>query len=313
MFPFWRIDVLIPIIGLVGIGCWIYGRTTALSHLLLSLGYHFFISIYYFDIYDYYRSAPLGVFVCIIVIYLTGFFRANLDAIKATNEQLDRTVAERNAELDRLTRQLLERSEHHRVVRGQELHDEIGQQLTGIRLFCSAMAEQLSAEKNTNASLAYSLKNRAGVAHNLVRRAARALFPLRIRETGLQPALEELAACFNELYKTDFTVAVSGTLHSIPHETALQLYRICQETALAVVDRSPDVRIRIQAAVNNGWSTVSLRHDGPPLGSGIGGAETAQLINYRLRQIHGTVETAMDDFSSETLAYTVPITAGHPA
>lgn len=270
------------------------------------------MSFLYADIVDYYEDRLLGTVVGVSMAYLVGGLRANLDAIKATNEQLDRTVAERNAELDRLSRQMLERSEHHRVVRGQELHDGIGQQLTGIQLFCSALAEQLGAEKNTNATLAYSLKNRAGMAHNLVRRAARALFPLRIRETGLQPALEELAACFNELYKTDFTVAASGNLQSIPHETALQLYRICQETALAVVG-SPDVRIRIQATVNDSWSTVSLRHDGPPLGSGIGGAETAQLINYRLRQIHGTVETAMDDFSSETLAYTVPIRAGHPA
>ncbi len=312
MFPKWHINVAIPSIALAGVGAWMFGRLVGLILILPSILYHYILlSVIYADIFYIYQAKVSGITIWIIVVTLTGNLKKNLISIRSANENLDRLVAERNTDLAKLANDLLDRAENMRVATGQELHDGIGQHLTGIQLFSLALAENLATELNTSASLAYSLRNRARVVHSLIRRAARALFPVRMEETGLLPALEELSGCFHDLYGVEFTFSYEEPTTTIPQPLSIQLFRICQETTMALIKHSKATRIEAVLALSRTHCRLSLHHDGQPKGAKMHSSPEARLIEYRLAKIHGTSSSAINAIGQETVEYDITLDKEH--
>jgi glucose-6-phosphate-specific signal transduction histidine kinase len=307
MFPRWNTNVVIPIIAILALGGWLYGTTKGLALIILALFYHYLLlSEIHADINAYYENRVPGTFVSIIVVYLTGTLKNNIDGIKEANARLDQAVLKRTGELTDLTRKLIERAETMRVSRGQELHDGIGQQLTGIQLYSTALAEQLAAEQNTGASLAFSVMSRARATHNLIRQAARSLFPVRAGEISLQPALEELASSLMELKNVDCKLEAEGDLQSASQEAAVQFYRICQETALYILNQADAQHITIKMSASASMLRLAMEHDGEPVASRMKESSEARLIEYRLQQIHGRLESKTSRKKSESLLFEAP-------
>jgi glucose-6-phosphate-specific signal transduction histidine kinase len=262
-------------------------------------------SFIYGNLIVYYQDRLLATLLSIFVVLLTSSLRGKLNAIKATNQELDRLVAGRNAELDALASKLIAASEQVRVSMGQELHDGIGQHLTGIKLFCTSLADRLLAEQNPNAYLADSLSAQVGTIHNKIRKIARMLFPVRIGQVGLIPALNELASCFQDMEHIEFSIKEQDSLPDLPEKTALQLYRVCQETANYALDHLKATRIGVQVSATPQAYNLEFGHDGLPLQFKEQN-NVLRLIEYRLQQISGTAEKGHCLPGMEKTTYTIP-------
>lgn len=297
----WDTQVLITIFPLLAIGAWMYGRTVALFLVLVQVIYHSIVSTIHGDIYTYYEDRLTGAFLGIAIALLVGRLRNSYDALKKANHHLDRRVEARNTELSLLTAKLINDAEATRIRHGQTLHDGLGQELTGIQLYCTSLAEQLVADNNPSASLAFSMRTKAEKVHNIVRKIARMLFPVRMKETGLIPAINELVSCLSDIKDLSIDAKTNGDFDDMPEKVALTLYRICHESAMVAMTELNASSIQLDIHADKDGYQVALRQNGMPWAVSKE-SRLQQLILYRLQALGGM----LTNDSSSSLVYRIP-------
>jgi len=137
------------------------------------------------------------------------------------NEMLDRLETERRDSARRAL--LVQEGERRRIAR--ELHDEVGQTLTGVMLQVEGLAGTISDRHREQLD---ELRETARHGTEEVRRIVRRLRPEALEDLGLQSALAALATAFGEQAK----VPIERRLEQGPplsEEHELVVYRIAQE------------------------------------------------------------------------------------
>lgn len=155
----------------------------------------------------------------------------NLAALAATfNDMLERLESERReSALDAL---LLQEGERRRVAR--ELHDEVGQTLTGAMLQIEGLA--LSIPDELRAQLD-ELRETARHGTEEVRRIARRLRPEALEDLGLRSGLAALATTIGEQARVDVRRHLESPPALTP-EQELVIYRVAQEALTNVARHS---------------------------------------------------------------------------
>ncbi len=120
-------------------------------------------------------------------------------------------------------------SEQERRRLGQELHDGLGQHLTGVTLLTKALQSRLARDRNPAESDAGEIAAMLGRILADMRRHAHGLYPVELERRGLLAALEELALTHRQLYGIDCRLAANGELPDLDMQAALHVYRIAQE------------------------------------------------------------------------------------
>ena len=203
---------------------------------------------------------------------------------EAFNEMLDRLEGERR---DSARRALAaQEAERRRIAR--ELHDEIGQLLTGLILRGETLARRAPEEVRGDV---VELREGAREAAEEVRLIARRLRPEALDELGLQSAL--LALCTTVAEQTGVEVE-RRFARDLPltAEEELVIYRVAQESLTNVVRhaRAERVTVTLEPALDGGV-VLTVRDDGVGLpeqvaddSSGIRGMrERALLVGAQLR------------------------------
>lgn len=306
MFPTFGVNVQITIIPLVGLGSWLYGRRFGLLMVIPIIVYSYFLlGPIYGDRLVYYEAKGGGIMIMAVTAILIGSIRSNYDDTKNTNINLDHRVKERNAELSKLAVKLINDVEATRISQGQMLHDGIGQQLTGIQLYCNYLAEQLAEESNQRAAVAFSIRTKAERAHNIVRKTARMLFPVRMSETGLEPAINELVSCMKEIKHLSIDATYQCDCDDISEKLALTLYRICHESTAYTVTELEASSIHLAIHLQDARYIVTVQHNGSPW-SLLKDNMAQRLILYRLQSLGGTFSVDYSTGNSETIIYRIP-------
>ncbi|MEP6546617.1 MAG: PAS domain-containing protein [Gammaproteobacteria bacterium] len=149
-----------------------------------------------------------------------------------------------------LEQEILDVSGRERQSIGRDLHDGLGQELTGVALMLRGLATQVQGrcpEAVDSVNEIVALVNRS---IENARSLARGLLPVRTQTGGLACALRELASRSRDLYGLDvnFTAAVAQELN-LDETDASHLYRVAQE-ALTNASRHGHatlVNIRLEA------------------------------------------------------------------
>ena len=168
----------------------------------------------------------------------TGLARRNAQLTRelaAVNRSLEAQVEARTAELHALSMRLLSVQEAERREIARELHDQIGQMLTGLKLQLEAAAAE--AQPQVQARLLESL----GLAKELLSRTRALTLQLRPRlldDLGLQPALEWHLELFQR--QTGITVVREFSLPAarLAGELETTIFRVVQEALTNVARHS---------------------------------------------------------------------------
>lgn len=305
-FPFIGVNTLIPSLLLFGISGWLHGSTSGMALCIPFLVYRFLLcNIIYPEYYDFYEDRAFGTFMMAASAWLGGSLRSNHDALKSANSALQEIIVSRNMELNALATVLIDRTEKMRIEISEELHNGIGQEMTGIQLYCSALAEQMVEEQNPSASLAFSLRTRARQTHELVRWISRTLFPVKIGEIGLLEALRELTSCLEESKQISFTISENSISNEIPNYAALQLYRICQETIIYILNHSSATAIDIRLRENGEVYSIIISHNCGHLVFDSENNVDARLIEYRLVAMSANMAAQTYD-GEEQISFSMP-------
>jgi PAS domain S-box-containing protein len=191
-----------------------------------------------------------------------------------------------------LERHILEIANEERQRIGTDLHDGVGQELTGLSMVADSLAVALARESRPEVKLAEKLRTGLQQSLSQVRTLSRGMNPVDIDAQGLMSALEELVAQLNELTGIRCSFHCDAPVLLRDNETAVQLYRIAQEaTANAMRHAQPD-RITISLA-RVGQQVVLRIIDN---GSGIATTDTRsagmglRTMAYRARMIRGELD-----------------------
>jgi signal transduction histidine kinase len=183
------------------------------------------------------------------------------EALRRAHDELEQRVTERthelaiaNTELRRLSRQVLKVQENERHVIAQELHDEIGQELTGAKMMLDSLDEQLRAlAKDTLDEVRLpeqepSPREQLGDVRDLVadtlkrvRELSLDLRPAILDSLGLLPALQWHFERYTQQTGVQVDFDQRGLDRRFPAEIETGAYRLIQE-ALTNVVRHADVR-----------------------------------------------------------------------
>jgi two-component system sensor histidine kinase UhpB len=201
---------------------------------------------------------------------------------QAFNEMLDRLELERR-ESARQALRVLE-GERSRIAR--ELHDEVGQTLTGAMLQVEGLAARIPDDLRDEFD---ELRETARGGTEDVRRIARQLRPEALEDLGLQSALAALVTSFGEQAQVRVERRLEPSL-PLPEDEELVVYRVAQEALTNVARHAQATRVELRLQQNHALTVLTVRDDGLglfpgalPAGHGIRGMrERAMLIGAQL-------------------------------
>jgi two-component system, NarL family, sensor histidine kinase UhpB len=180
---------------------------------------------------------------------------------RAFNELLDRLEAERR---ESARGQLLaQEGERRRIAR--ELHDEVGQTLTGVILQVEGLAPTIPESLRDQLG---DLREIARHGIEEVRRIAAQLRPVILEDLGLQPALAALATAFRD----QAGIPVERRLdleQQLSEEQELVIYRIAQEAFANVAHHARATFVELRLERIGREVILSVRDDGQGLPTGV--------------------------------------------
>jgi two-component system sensor histidine kinase UhpB len=181
--------------------------------------------------------------------------------VHAFNKMLDRLESERQQS----GRRVLAAQEAERVGIARDLHDEVGQVLTGVLLQLDAIAVA-APDHREDVDEAKSAVRRA---LDEVRRISSELRPEMLEHLGLVSALTELSSTFGRVSNIQIERRFDQALPKLAPETELAVYRIAQEslTNIARHAQATHVTITLERAGDSVVLNVAddgRGFDGPP-------------------------------------------------
>jgi PAS domain S-box-containing protein len=197
-------------------------------------------------------------------------------------------VSERK-QLERAILQAVNR-EQYRI--GNDLHDGLGQELTGIALMLRGVAGRLAMEYAPILPEIESITRLVNNAIESTRALARGLSPVNLERGGLQDALEGLAMHAAELYAVQVTCTHRvKTSRPLTAELANHLYRIAQEAVRNAVrhGQARSIRLHLHGARAKVRLTVTDDGIGMPMGAVDAAGMGLKIMQYRARILGGEV------------------------
>jgi two-component system CheB/CheR fusion protein len=166
-------------------------------------------------------------------------------------------------ERKKLEKAVLDISETEQQRIGRDLHDGLGQHLTGIGFMSESLEDRLAAKALPEAAaLAAKVTVRIKEAVTQTRDLAKGLFPVELKTHGIVPALQKLALNTEKLFRIACYFKGETSLQIRNESVSRHLYRIAQEAVFNAVKHSRGKRIHIRLTGEGGRITMSVKDDG---------------------------------------------------
>jgi len=204
-----------------------------------------------------------------------------LSSLLELQHELERRVEHRTAALaseigerQRLEKNILEISERERRSIGHDLHDGLGQHLTGTAITAQLLAETLQERAASEAVDAHKIVGliKTGIAQT--RAMAKGLLLADIDAEGLTSALSEFCNTTAEQFRIRCTFRNDAPAISPPVGTANHLFRIAQEAVRNAVRHGGAKQIDVELRASQESLSLLVRDNGsglpPPAARGTG-------------------------------------------
>ncbi|MCP4979321.1 MAG: PAS domain S-box protein [Gammaproteobacteria bacterium] len=164
------------------------------------------------------------------------------------------------SEQQQLQREILEIpiAEQRRI--GQELHDGLGQQLTGLGLLATSLLNKASKPEH---ALASKLAKGLQVSISQVRALSRGLMPVDIDIEGFTNSLAKLVEEARFQSSVSIKLSINDRVRISDNSSALHLYRIAQEALNNAIKHAGAKQIQIEVGLEGARGYLSIRDNGP--------------------------------------------------
>jgi PAS domain S-box-containing protein len=168
-------------------------------------------------------------------------------------------------QLRHLSRQLLSAQEEERKRISRELHDVIGQTLTGINLRLATLKVQAAMNTKDREQNITRAQELVVEAVNVVHQFARELRPAVLDDIGLIPALHTFMKGFNEETGIQVSLSAFAAVEHLEGDKRIVFFRIVQEALTNVARHAQASRVEVNIQKLNGAVCMKIKDDGKGL------------------------------------------------
>jgi PAS domain S-box-containing protein len=201
-----------------------------------------------------------------------------------------RNITERK----RLEQEILDVSSRERQTIGRDLHDGLGQELTGVALMLRGLATRIQKQCPEFLEQVNEIVALVNQSIDTARTLARGLLPVNTDGGGLSVALRALADQSRTLYglEVDFRAEVLPEL-TLSETTASHLYRIAQEALTNTARHGRASAVAIFLLVTNNRFSLKITDNGVGIGGASAGSGMGlKIMKYRAGMIGAKLEIA---------------------
>lgn len=200
------------------------------------------------------------------------------------NARLFSQVQTQQLQLKRLSGRVVDALEDERRRISRELHDEMGQALTAIKLHLQMLSLGLPPTDETTSTHLQEIIQLASHSLQEVRRLAMDLRPSMLDDLGLEPTLRWYQTQFEKRSQTQVNLEIDADFPRLTPTAETALYRVVQEALTNVSRHAQASRVDIQLAWEENAITCSIIDNGQGFaldskpGQGIGLASMRERI-----------------------------------
>jgi signal transduction histidine kinase len=239
--------------------------------------------------YGHFELSTFSERVRLALFLIEGVF---ISLICAGLKSAKRRADENAAAARQLERKILEISEAEQRRIGHDLHDGLGQHLTGIALIMQRLGKRLTSAGQKDAEEAMKVSEMAKTAVEWTHDLCRSLATPALESSGLAEALRELAANAENIFSIECIFEQTGDEHDIDLNAGVHLYRIAQEAISNAVRHGQAKKVQIDLVGTPRAMDMRISDDGRgiretnPSFDGMG----LQIMRYRARMIGASVD-----------------------
>jgi two-component system CheB/CheR fusion protein len=238
-----------------------------------------------------------------------------LSAIRLDDRRLFTIIARNISERRTLEREVLEGRSQEKQRISRDLHDRVGQELTGLGFLASGLAQDLGSGPQAEAceKIVQGIDRVIGE----VRNAIRGLTPVPMDALGLSTALEELAARTTEQFGIPCRFTSDRPVKIEDNEISTHLYFIAQEAVhnSARHAHARNIEIALEGDGDGGGDQITLQVSDDGVGIGpereIVPGMGLHIMQYRAAEIGATFDVAERDGSGTRVTCSLPRGSGN--
>jgi signal transduction histidine kinase len=247
------------------------------------------------------RNMILGLVAGILLLLTAAGFAYTIYRAKQASRLQNAIAAEQEKRIDAV----IDATESERKRLSRELHDGVGQQLSGIKIALANYAHQHgNPEKLSN--IQKVLDESAGE----IRSLSHQMMPRALTELGLVPALEDMLSKSLGMADIMYQLDVVNMEERLPEKVEINLFRIAQELVNNILKHSGATQVDLQL-IRTGSSLAFIVEDN---GTGIKPGDMASAsghgwlnIQTRLKSIHASWDTDTQSAKGTSIHIRVPL------
>jgi PAS domain S-box-containing protein len=208
-----------------------------------------------------------------------------------------------------LEKELLAISEREQRRIGQDLHDDLCQQLVGIEFLSKALQQQLKAQPPADKAAEIAQLIRAAIGYT--RQLARGLAPFELETEGLMRGLQVLAGRTTELFRVQCSFQCPSAVLVRDPTVCIHLYRIAQEAVTNSIKHGKATWLGIELTTKPEGGVLTVKDNGLGFSGDTysSGGLGLRIMQHRADMIGGTLCILNEGSLGTKLVCTFPLTA----
>ncbi len=198
----------------------------------------------------------------LLAIGVAGVSIFRVAALEKHSDKQRRRAENAEEELRRLSHQLVQTHEEERKFISRELHDEIGQMLTGLKMELGNLAEFRNSHGDEFEKHLAETRAITEQTMRSVRDLAMGLRPSMLDDLGLEPALRWQAREFSRHSGVQATLETDGDLNNLSDPVRTCIYRVVQESLTNCARHAEATNVRIMIHANQDRISLTVQDDG---------------------------------------------------
>ncbi|SMO64784.1 hybrid sensor histidine kinase/response regulator [Fodinibius sediminis] len=192
----------------------------------------------------------------------------------------------------KLEQEILNISEQERQRIGRDMHDGLGQMLTGIGLIAQSLSNKLESQGAEGAEKVQEIADLVKEADEYARALTQGLVPVNIESNGLDSALRELTRKLSKMYDIDIQYSNTPEAKVDDNASAVHLYRIAQEAINNAIKHGNASVVHVALNMEKDHIMLHIEDNGQgfPGPEEISDGMGVRIMNFRAQMIGGHLE-----------------------
>lgn len=254
----------------------------------------------------YLRSGLVGVLLLGLVV--AGLTFRHVSSLEDQAEMQRALVEKHGEELRQLSHRLVLSQEEERRTLSRELHDQVGQLLTALRMELGNLSELAQSDPEAFLSHLEDAKKLAAETLRTVRHLATGLRPSLLDDLGLGAALRWQMREFSRRTGLSAQVEFQGDIEGIGEKERTFLFRIVQEAMTNCARHAEANSVQVRLVRDADRTALEVCDDGKGFDAAAPNREGIGLIGIeeRVRELHGTLKVMSGTGQGTRLLVEIP-------